>query len=102
MPWSYDQEELLTFINIYKNFIKFWHNKIPNYIYDCNYENIVNDQVNETKRLIKFCNLRWEDNCLNYTNNNSGIKTISISQARKPIYKSSINLSDLYSQNLKF
>tara|TARA_S200000501_G_scaffold260815_1_gene244778 strand:- start:1070 stop:2617 length:1548 start_codon:yes stop_codon:yes gene_type:complete len=102
MPWSYNQDELLTFINIYKDFMSFWHNKIPNYIYDCNYENLVENQVEETKRLIEFCNLEWEENCIDYTKNNSGIKTISLSQARSPIYKSSVNLSDYYRKSLKF
>ena len=102
MPWSYDQNELIQFINIYKDFMKFWHDKIPNYIYDCHYEQIVNDKENETKKLFKFCNLNWEDQCIDHTKNTSGIKTISISQARKPIYKSSINLSSFYKDNLKF
>ena len=82
--------------------MEFWHKKIPNYIYDCNYENIVRNQEDETKRLIKFCNLKWEDNCINYTKNTSGIKTISLSQARSPIYNTSVNLSDYYRENLKF
>ena len=102
MPWSYDQEELLTFINIYKNFMKFWHDKLPNYIYDCKYENLINDQENETKKLINFCNLSWEEKCLDFTKNSTGIKTISLSQARKPIYKDSVNLSDLYKDSLNF
>lgn len=102
MPWSYAQNELIEFINIYKDFMKFWHSKIPDYIYECNYEEIVRNKVIETEKLIKFCNLDWEDSCIDHTKNNSGIKTISISQARKPIYKSSINLSNLYKNNLKF
>ena len=102
MPWSYDQEELTTFINIYKNFMKFWQNKLPNYIYDCSYENLINDQENETKRLIKFCNLDWDEKCIDFTKNSTGIKTISLSQARKPIYKDSVNLSELYKGSLKF
>ena len=102
MPWSYQQDELLVFINLYKKFMEFWHSKIPGYIYDCNYEELVNNQVNETKKLIKFCNLEWEENCADHTKNDSGIKTISIAQARKPIYKSSINLSDFYKDTLKF
>jgi hypothetical protein len=102
MPWSYDQKELLTFINIYKNFMKFWHYKLPNYIYDCSYESLINDQENETKRLIKFCNLDWDEKCIDFTKNNTGIKTISLSQARKPIYKDSVNLSDLYKDSLNF
>ena len=102
MPWSYNQEELITFINLYKNFMKFWHNKLPNYIYDCNYEDLINNRENETKKLINFCNLDWDEKCMDYTKNNTGIKTISLSQARKPIYKDSINLSDLYKDKLKF
>ena len=102
MPWSYDQGELLTFINIYKNFMKFWHHKLPNYIYDCKYENLINDQENETKKLIKFCNLNWDEKCIDFTKNSTGIKTISLSQARKPIYKDSVNLSDLYKDSLGF
>tara|TARA_B100000900_G_scaffold405738_1_gene415764 strand:- start:738 stop:2291 length:1554 start_codon:yes stop_codon:yes gene_type:complete len=102
MPWSYNQEELITFIGIYKNFMQFWHKKLPNFIYDCNYENLINDQVNETKKLISFCGLKWDEKCIDYTKNNTGIKTISLSQARKPIYKDSINLSSLYKDSLKF
>ena len=53
-------------------------------------------------KLIEFCNLDWEEKCIDYTNNDTGIKTISISQARKPIYKSSVNLSNFYKKELKF
>ncbi len=102
MPWSYDQKELTTFINIYKKFMKFWHNKLPNYIYDCKYEDLINDQENETKKLIKFCNLDWDEKCIDFTKNSTGIKTISLSQARKPIYKDSMNLSNLYKDSLNF
>jgi len=102
MPWSYDQEELVEFINIYENFMRFWHSKIPNYIYDCKYEELVSNQTKETKKLINFCNLEWDEKCLDYTKNASGIKTISLSQARQPIYKSSVNLSEFYKGKLKF
>ena len=29
--------------------MKFWHNKIPDYIYDCEYEKLVNNKSDETK-----------------------------------------------------
>lgn len=101
-PWSYDQTQLLKFINLYKKFMQLWHKIYPNYIYDCKYENLINDQIIETKKLINFCNLNWEDNCIDYTKNVSGIKTVSISQARKPMYKSSIELHKKYLPKLKF
>ena len=102
LPWSYNQKTLVEFINLYKELLTFWHNKLPDQIYDCEYENLVSDQINETKKLIKFCNLPWEENCIDYTKNDTGIKTVSISQARKPIYKTSVKLSDKYIDYLDF
>ena len=80
----------------------FWHQKIPNYIYDCHYENLVSNPAEETKKLINFCNLDWEENCLDHTKNKTGIKTVSIEQARKPIYKNSVNLNESYIKYLDF
>ena len=44
------------------------------------------------KKIIKFCNLEWDEKCLSFHENKSPIKTMSTSQARKPIYKSSLTL----------
>ena len=80
----------------------FWHTKIPNYIYDCEYEELVNNQASETRKIINFCNLDWEDDCMDFTKKGSPIKTVSIAQARKPIYKTSVNLSENYKDYLLF
>jgi hypothetical protein len=80
----------------------FWHAKMPNYIYDCEYEKLVNDQNVETRKIIDFCNLAWEDNCINFEKNGPPIKTVSIAQARKPIYKSSVDLNKNYKDYLDF
>lgn len=102
LPWSYNQEYLVKFINLYKELMAFWHSKMPGYIYDCHYEKLVNDPTEETKKLIKFCNLEWEENCLDHTKNKTGIKTVSIEQARNPIYNKSVNLSESYLKYLDF
>ena len=80
----------------------FWDKKIPDYIYECNYETLVNDKNNETKKIINFCNLEWEDNCMDHTKNKTGIKTVSLAQARKPVYKSSVDLNKNYNEYLEF
>ena len=81
--------------------MEFWNNKISNSIYEINYEKLVNDQINETKKLIKFCELSWDENCLKFhKNNKTPISTVSVSQARKPIYKNSIDLNKNYENYL--
>ena len=102
LPWSYNEETLIKFIEAYKDLMNFWNEKLPNQIYSCEYENLVSNKLQETKKMIAFCNLNWEENCADHTNNDGVIKTVSISQARKPVYKTSIKLSDNYLNYLDF
>ena len=78
--------------------MNFWSTKFPDSIYELNYENLISNQQKETEKLIKFCNLEWEEQCLKFYNSAPPIHTMSIYQTRKPIYKSSININEKYSE----
>ena len=91
LDFGYNQKELGTYYNLYLDLMRFWKEKFPNTIYDARYEKIIEDPENEIKKMIKFCDLDWEENCLKFYNNKTPIKTLSTAQARKPIYKSSKN-----------
>ena len=101
MNWSFDENDIGQYYNGYKNLMNFWKNKIPNFIYDLNYEKLVKNKEVEIKKIIEFCGLDWDLNCLEFhKKNKTPIKTVSINQARKPIYTKSINSSEFYSKNL--
>ena len=56
---------------------------------------VFNDLAEFLENALGF--LIWDQNCLKfYKNNKTPIKTASIVQARKPIYKTSLRLSDKY------
>jgi hypothetical protein len=44
----------------------------------------------ETRRLIAFCGLDWNDACLKPERNGRVVKTASLWQARQPVYETSI------------
>ena len=98
--WSNDQNDLIKYISIYLNLMEFWKSKMSDFIYDLNYEKLIDNKTEEIKKLIKFCDLNWENDCLNFNKKANPIKTVSIAQARKPIYKSSINNYENYSNYL--
>ena len=102
IPWGYNEKNLSNFIEEYENLMDYWNKKMPSEIYECKYENMVNNQAQEIKDILKFCNLNWEESCLDHTKNKTGIKTVSISQARQPVYKSSVNLNENYLKHLGF
>ena len=101
LDWTYSQSDIFTFYSAYYNLMKFWKSKGSEFIYDVNYEKLVLDPNTEIKKLIKFCDLDWDDDCLKFYENKRPIKTVSISQARKPLFKSSISSYENYKSFLK-
>ena len=79
----------------------FWNEKIPQSFLNINYEDIIDNPNTEIKKLISFCGLEWHDDCLNFSKNMNPIKTVSVSQARNPIYKSSVKGFEKYEPYLK-
>ena len=101
LDWTYNQSDISTFYSSYFDLMKFWNSKVDDFIYDVNYEKLVLNPDTEIKKLIKFCDLNWEDSCLKFYENKRPIKTVSISQARKPLFKSSISSHKNYNSFLK-
>ena len=96
--WCYSEKNLIQYYKLYSEIISFWKEKIPNFIYEIKYENLIKDSNIEIKKLIKFCDLEWDENCLNFYNNKNSIKTLSVKQARNKIYKTSVNSFDNFSK----
>ena len=71
--------------------MKFWNNLIPNFILNIKYEDLIKNTEKEVKKLLNFCELPWESNCLEFYKNKRPIKTASDTQARNKIYDTSIN-----------
>tara|TARA_B100000963_G_scaffold313457_1_gene291409 strand:- start:5349 stop:6899 length:1551 start_codon:yes stop_codon:yes gene_type:complete len=101
MPFTNDLKDIANFYKSYKDIMIFWKKKFPQFVYDIEYSNLVENSENEIKRLLNFCELNWDENCLNHHENNRAIKTASSTQARKPIYKTAIKSSDRYKNYLK-
>ena len=101
MSWANDQKNIANYYLLYSKLMNYWNIRFKEDIYDANYEKLVNLPVEETKKLISFCDLEWEDQCLNfYKLKKTPVQTVSISQADKPIYKSSLNSSKGFSEYL--
>ena len=96
LPFSNNLDDLLNYYKIYLDLMQFWKKKFDTDIYDINYENLVKNSKIEIENLLKFCELEWDEKCLRHEENSRSIKTASATQARKPIYKSAINSSNIY------
>ena len=93
MDWSYNKDNIIRFVKLYKNLIQFWKSKIPNFIYEINYEDLINNQELESKNLLEFCELDWDSKILKFYEKKKPVPTASIFQANQPLYNKSVNLS---------
>ena len=48
------------------------------------YESVIDHPEEEIRRLIDFCGLEWEDQCLNFHESKRSVATASVDQVRKP------------------
>jgi len=101
MKWAFDEENIANYYNLHLNLMDYWKSKFQDQIHEINYEKLVSNKDEEIKKLIKFCELEWDPICLEpHKNKKTPIKTVSISQARKPVYKSSVNSNSNYEKYL--
>ena len=78
----------------------FWHERLPGFVLDVQYETVVADLEGQVRRLLDFCGLPFEDACLRFHETARAVKTASSEQDRRPIYSSSVNLWRNYETHL--
>jgi len=89
-PFSYDLADIARYYIAYRRLMDHWRSTMPGGIYDLSYEALVADQAGETRKLLAYCGLEWEDACAEFHRNPSASTTASASQVRRPIYDSSV------------
>ena len=99
--YAYDMGNLAEFYNLYIEIMVFWRKRFPDKIYDISYENLTENQHDETHRLLEFCNLEWEENCLDFHNTKRAVITASSAQVRKKMYRGSSEAWRKYGGHLK-
>jgi hypothetical protein len=89
-PFSYDLRDIARYYVGYRRLMDHWRITMPGAMYELNYEQLVADQLAETRKLLAFCGLEWQDACAQFQGNPSATTTASASQVRRPIYDSSV------------
>ena len=87
--YSYNLDDLAGFYGLYVELMDFWHQLFPGKIYDICYEDLITNQEEETRKLLEYCELDWDENCLNFHTNKRAVKTASALQVRQKMYQGS-------------
>ena len=99
--YSYDLHHLGHYYNQYQRLMKHWRSTIKLPFLDVQYEDLITDQENMTRKILAFCDLDWDDHCLRFYENKRFVNTLSYDQVRKPIYKSSVERWKFFEPHLE-
>ncbi len=98
--YTYSQSELVEVYELFTEYLAAWRERAADRIYEIQYEELVANPEEEVRKLLAFCELDWEDACMNFHQNTRKVKTLSIHQARQPLYNSSIGRWRRYEDHL--
>ena len=100
-PFSYDLGEIGSYYAAYRRLMDHWQASVPEAIHTLSYEALVADQLEQTRKLLEFCGLEWQDACLEFHRNSSSATTASAAQVRRPLYDSSVSQWRNYAPQLE-
>ncbi len=84
--YAYDLLDIGRYYILFDRLMKHWQRVLPGKILEVDYESVIVNQEAESRRLIDFCSLDWQDACLNFDKNAAPVATASSVQVRQPIY----------------
>jgi tetratricopeptide (TPR) repeat protein len=90
IQWACHSDHLVHRIQQYQRIMDHWRKVIPDRFIEINYEDLVANQEEESRRLIEYIGLEWDENCLRFYESDRLVRTASITQVRQPIYKKSV------------
>lgn len=91
LAYTYDLGAVGRYWVSYHELMQHWHAVLPpGRILDVSYEQMVGDFENQARRLVEYLGLPWDERCLGFHTNRRVVKTASVAQVRRPIYKTSV------------
>ncbi len=84
--FTYSLEDLGRYYREYVNLMAHFDTVLPGRIYRVDYEDVVRDLEGEVRRLLDYCGLPFEEQCLRFHETRRIVATVSSEQVRQPLY----------------
>lgn len=98
--WAYRIEDIADRIVQHHKIMALWMNQFGSRIFTSDYKQLVSDPEGQTRKMLEYLELEWSDACLDHTQASSVVRTASINQVRRPVYKTSLQAWQHYEEAL--
>ncbi|MFT4633623.1 MAG: tetratricopeptide (TPR) repeat protein [Saprospiraceae bacterium] len=88
--FTYGLAEIGQYYRDYVALMDHWDDVLPGKVLRVQYEDVVADTETQVRRLLAFCGLPFESQCLSFFETQRSVRTPSSEQVRQPIYRSGL------------
>jgi tetratricopeptide (TPR) repeat protein len=88
--YTYDLVEVGRYYREYVELMEHFDGVLPGRVHRVHYEHLVADPEREVRRLLDYCGLPFEADCLRFYQSRRVVQTISSEQVRRPIYADAV------------
>lgn len=99
--YSSDLLSISEVYKLYKHYISFWQRRFPDSWLNLRYETLVTHTRESIRDVLRYCELPWNENCLNFHTLGRYINTASYNQIKQPMYRNSIGRWKNYKPHIK-
>lgn len=89
--FTYSIDHLARYYRSYIELMEHWNRALPGKILRVRHEDVVNDPDANIRRILDFCDLKFEPACLHFHQTERRVHTASSEQVRRPIYREGLD-----------
>ena len=86
--FTYGLEEIGRYYADYVSLMEHWDRVLPGKVLRVHHEKVLDDQEGETRRMLDFLGLSFEQDCIDFHKTDRAVRTASSEQVRRPINRS--------------
>jgi len=94
--YAYSLTGIASYWQGYLSMMSHWENEYSDELYHLSYESLTENSEDEIRKLLTYCQLDFEPQCLTFYRSKRMVLTPSVSQVRQPIHNGSVNSWEKY------
>jgi len=98
--WACDMDDIAARIKSHLRIMDHWRKVLPMNMLEVDYQDTVADIEATAHKLIAHCGLEWDPACIRFYESSRPVRTASLSQVRKPVYRGSLERWRSYEKSM--
>jgi len=89
--FTYSVDDIARYYRTYLALMRHWDEVLPGWILRVHHEDVVDDLAGSVRRILDFCELEFEPQCIEFHKTVRSVRTASSEQVRQPIFRDGLD-----------